>query len=76
MIGDPSGGYWLTVSDLAKFGNWLVVEAKNTQFKKLLENYGAEFYDRNRNIIAHSGSIPSASAYLICYLDTETTVAI
>lgn len=76
MVGDPSGGYWLTVGDLGKFGNWLVGEAKNIKFKKLLENYGGEFYDRSKNIIAHSGGIPSASAYLICYLDTKTTVAI
>lgn len=76
MVGDPSGGYWLTVGDLGKFGNWLVEEAKNMAFKKLLENYGREFYNRSRNIIAHSGGIPSASAYFVCYLDTGTTVAI
>lgn len=76
MRGSPDGGYWITAGDLGKFGSWLVKQSQDTEFKMLLKKYGAEFYDKNRNVIAHSGGIPSASAYLTCYLDTETAVAI
>jgi|TARA_R110002110_G_C13470277_1_gene720476 hypothetical protein len=76
VAGSPAGGYWMTVDDLGKFGAWLVNQADNERFLQLLREHGQEFYDAKRNTIRHSGNIPSASAQLICYLNTGTTVAV
>ena len=76
IVGTPAGGYWMTAADLSKFGAWLIAQTERPYFLKLLEEYGSEFYDKDRKIIAHSGSIESSSAQLNCYLETNTAVAI
>lgn len=76
IVGSPAGGYWLTVNDLGKFGQWLIEQEKDDSFMELLEKYGKEFYDPKRKVIAHVGDIPSSSAQLTCYLKTGTTVAV
>lgn len=75
ITGSPAGGYWMTVEDLCKFGQWLSSESKNEDFLRLLKAHGGEFYDKTQNVILHSG-ITSSSAMLKCYLNTGTTVAI
>src|SRR6516225_6371394 len=72
-----SGGYWTTVTDLQKFGSWLIRKChQQPEFLQLLENYGGEFYSREKREINHGGDIPSASAFLICALDSDTCIAI
>ncbi len=77
IVGSPAGAYWTTAEDLQKFGSWLIQKCnKDSEFMRLLEKYGSEFYSSAKREIAHTGDIPSASAFLICSLDSGTTIAV
>jgi hypothetical protein len=77
IVASPAGGYWTTVEDLQKFGNWVILLCRSDpEFLRLLETYGGEFYSHAKREIIHSGRMPSASALLISSLESGTTVAI
>jgi len=76
IVGGPSGGYWMTVEDLAKFGKWLYEEYKKPEFEKIMREYGKEFYYPEYGKIAHDGRIPSANAHFAIYLETGIIVAV
>lgn len=77
IVGSPGGGYWMTASDLAKFGQWVYQQMiTDSQFKYLVEKYGQEFYHADRQVIEHGGAIPSSSAFLSVSLKTEATIAV
>ncbi len=77
LCGSPAGGYWTTVKDLHKFGEW--IRGKCTQepdFMNLIEKYGQEFYSATNREIVHGGGIPSSSAFFSVFLDNGITIAI
>lgn len=77
IVASPAGCHWTTVDDLQKFGSWVNQICHNDpNFLRLLETHGDEFYCHKTREIAHSGQIPSASAFLISSLESGTTVAI
>lgn len=78
LIGSPAGaGTWISIGDLAKFGQWIYKESrKNPRLKAFLEKYGQEFYDQERQLISHAGGSPSASAHFSVSLKTGSQVAI
>ena len=69
--GSPTGGYWISVDDLAKFGAFILEKPK---IKKYLEKYGGEFY--HENMVSHSGGINGSNCWLTVYLDYNISVAI
>ena len=78
IAGSPAGGYWTTSEDLAKFGRWIYETcAADPKMKKLISKYGQEFYpEPDRQLVAHSGAIPSSSAFFAVSLKTGAVVAI
>jgi len=77
IAGSPAGGYWMTVEDLARFGQWIYQQCQNDgKLKNVIEAYGQEFYDKNTKIIAHSGGIRSSSAFLSVSLQTGNISAV
>lgn len=71
IVGSPAGGYWVTAEDLARFGQWIYKKSyADPAFKKLIEQYGQEFYDADRQIIVHAGGIPSSMAFFSVSLKT------
>lgn len=77
IVGSPAGGYWMTTADLAKFAQWIYQKAvQDTKFKYLIEKYGQEFYNADRETIAHGGAISSSSGFLSVSLKTGATIAI
>ena len=77
IVGSPGGGYWTTADDLAKFGCWIYETCKNDpKLKKLIEKYGQEFYEPERELIFHGGAISSSSAYFSVSLKTGKDIAI
>lgn len=77
IVGSPAGGYWISADDLAKFGQW-IYESCKTDFglKRLIQKYGQEFYNSDRELVAHGGDIPSSSAYFSVSLKTGAVIAI
>lgn len=70
-VGGPAGGYWATPETLDQFGRWLYKEcATNPDFMLLAKKYGQEFYKEDRNVIEHSGTFNSASAFFYLSLTT------
>ena len=77
LVGSPAGGYWTTSADLAKFGKWIYTKSTlDHEFKNLIEKYGQEFYQSDKQTIAHSGGIPSSTAYLAVSLKSGAVAAI
>jgi len=74
MSGNPDGGYWTTAEDLVKFGSCLCKQYKDSEFEKLLEEYGEEFYNKDTKIISHSGFIPGNAVYFSVNLKTEELI--
>lgn len=73
--GSPAGGYWITASDLARFGSWVYLQCKNDpELRTLLEKYGEEFY--TNGLINHKGDVEKGSAYLSVSLNNGHTVAV
>lgn len=73
--GSPGGGYWISVTDLAKFGLFILEKVKEKlKIKKYLKKYGREFY--HNKIITHGGGIPDSSCQLTVYLKHNISVAI
>lgn len=84
IAGGPAGGYWTTAEDLAKFGKWIyekcMADEKDTtnrpKLKKLMEDYGQEFYYPDRQRVEHGGTIPTACSEFSVSLATGAVVAI
>lgn len=74
IVGGPAGGYWCTVKDLQKFGDWLGDDSKRASFLRLLQDYGGEFYS-NREI-SHGGSIQSSSVHLLNRAESGLTLIV
>ncbi len=78
LIGGPAGsGMWMTVEDLAKFGQWVYDEysSSNSRFRMFLENYaGRSFYYPESKLFAYIHMNPSASAFFSIFLNTGTFV--
>ena len=58
ICGSPAGGYWMTPQDLGKFGQWFCEEWKNKSFRDTVNKYGEEFFNKERQTLGHSGSLP------------------
>ena len=77
IAGSPAGGYWITSSDLAKFGQWIYRKSSTDPvFKSLIKKYGQEFYHPESNTVAHGGGIPSSNAFFSVSLKTGAVLAI
>lgn len=77
ICGSPAGGYWTTVKDLHKFGQWIKNKCEQEpDFMYLMESYGQEFYSTTHREIRHGGGISSSSAFLSVLLDSNNTIAI
>lgn len=77
IAGSPAGGYWITSADLGKFGLWIYKECSlDNRLKQMMAKYGQEFYDKDREVVAHSGGIQSSSAYLYVSLKTGGILAV
>lgn len=77
LCGSPAGGYWTTVKDLHKFGEWIRKKCmQEPDFMRLIEKYGQEFYSATNREIVHGGGIPSSSAFFSVFLDSGITIAI
>ncbi len=77
IVGSPAGGYWMTASDLAKFGQWIYKKTRaDNCFKMLIEKYGQEFYVADRQLIVHAGGLPSSMAFLSISLKTGGIISI
>ena len=77
IVGSPAGGYWSTAEDLAKFGQWILKQCNtDPELKRLMTQYGQEFYNAEQQTIAHSGGIQSSSAYLSASLKTGAVTSI
>lgn len=77
ICGSPAGGYWTTVKDLHKFGEWIRRKCmQEPDFMNLIEKYGQEFYSTTNREILHGGGIPSSSAFFSVFLDAGITIAI
>lgn len=80
VYGGPAGGYWITVKDLDKFGQWICQQYKQdsvdseTSLPQLLEKYGGEFY--GGGVIEHNGAVPSGSGHFTAFLNHGVTVAV
>lgn len=76
VMGSPAGGYWVTAEDLARFGQWLYKQTKaDSELEPLMKKYGQEFYNTEHRVVAHSGGIPSSSAFLFVSLETGAVIA-
>lgn len=77
ICGSPAGGYWTSVKDLHKFGQWIQKKCKQEpKFLYLIEKYGQEFYSIENKELHHGGGIPSSSAFFSIFLDKGIIIAI
>ena len=84
LYGGPAGGYWMSVKDLDKFGQWVSQLYQQgqadsttktvTPLVQLLDRYGGEFY--NNGVLEHNGAVPTASARLSILLNHGVSVAV
>jgi CubicO group peptidase (beta-lactamase class C family)/uncharacterized protein YjbJ (UPF0337 family) len=58
IYGSPAGGYWMTPTDLVKFGKWFCEEWKDDSFRNAVNEYGGEFFNNENLTLGHSGSLP------------------
>ncbi len=57
MCGSPAGGYWATAHDMQNFAQHLCSRMQDEKFRSAIENYGQEFYDKDKQVISHAGDI-------------------
>lgn len=74
LVANPSGGYWTSISDLQKLGEWLYSKSQETDFSRLLLEYGQEFH-LDDDTLGHKGENPSASAMLSVSLRNGRIIA-
>lgn len=76
--GGPAGGYWTTVEEMKKFSEYLKIQwDQNPEFKRLVINYGGEFYKKDSQEISHGGGFPGlGSAHFLTSLNNGNTVVI
>ncbi|MCS5709916.1 serine hydrolase [Candidatus Berkiella aquae] len=71
-----AGGYWTTNEDLQRFAQWIRAECeRDSRFKQLIERYGAEFYNPQKQAVEHSG-IHADTAHFYTSLRNGTTICI
>jgi len=75
IAGAPDGGQWSDLESLNNFGKWFCKEWKDPSFKKLVTEYGKEFYQPEHNLVEHNGTSPSSNAYLSIFPETNTVFA-
>jgi len=70
-------GYWMSSSDLLRFGIWLRELCMDDDIYKLIRQYGTEFYGGAvDNAIHHGGSFESyGDATFIVYLDRKLIIS-
>lgn len=74
FYGSPAGGYWTTANDMQKFAQWIQKTCHDDKtFERLIQTHCDEFYDKTNNFIAHSGDLPTDSAWFYCSLDKDQT---
>ena len=77
LNGSPAGGYWISCNDLRKFGKWCsMLYNTDHNIREYITKYGLEFYNVDKNIISHSGGIPSSSAQLTTFPKMNITISI
>ena len=73
--GGPAGGYWMTPTDLLKFGEWSAKECQDKNFHEIVKKYGGEFSPEEGEL-SHGGAIESSSAFWASFLPNGINVAI
>lgn len=71
-----AGGYWTTNEDLQKFGRWIIDECEHdSNFKKLIETHGGEFYNAKKQAVEHSG-LHADTAHFYASLRNGTVITV
>ena len=74
MCGSPAGGYWATAHDMQNFAQHLCSRMQDERFRSAIENYGQEFYDREKQVISHAGDIGAeGSAWFSVHIPSNTS---
>ena len=75
MCGSPAGGYWATAHDMQNFADYLCGRMQNERFRSAVENYGQEFYDKEKQVISHAGDIGAeGSAWFSVHIPSGTSL--
>jgi hypothetical protein len=85
--GGPAGGYWITPTDLLKFGEWTASQCKDEDFFELVKKYGGEFQPERQEMkeqdgefipeeLSHGGQIDSSTSFLGSFLPNGINIAI
>lgn len=64
------------MEDLQKFCEYIYKCSKDPTFLMLMETYGQEFYDKEKQKIQHTGAIESASAIMTAFLEPKFFIAV
>lgn len=73
MCGSPAGGYWATANDMQNFAQHLCDRMQDGRFRSAIENYGQEFYDKEKQVISHAGDIGAeGSAWFSVHIPSGT----
>lgn len=71
-----AGGYWTTTADLQKLGEWVQKKCQNhSNFKRLIETHGGEFYNAHKQAVEHSG-LHTDTAHFYTSLKNGTTISV
>jgi CubicO group peptidase (beta-lactamase class C family) len=74
MCGSPAGGYWATAHDMQNFAKHLCSRMQDESFRSAIENYGQEFYDKEKQVISHAGDIGAeGSAWFSVHIPSGTS---
>lgn len=58
FLASPAGCAWMKPSDLVKFGQYVTELYQDDEMKKLITDYGQEFFDPETETISHRGDLP------------------
>lgn len=79
----PAGGHYASIDDLQKFSAHLQRRCQDPHFMAIIEKYGSEFYDKEKNMIAHKGDFegntpdaPGSATGFAVFLDDGKTIAL
>ncbi|MBU6339661.1 MAG: serine hydrolase [Rickettsiales bacterium] len=80
---NPAGGHYASLRDFEAFGTYLVERCKDPVFMRMIEDYGSEFYDKERRMIRHLGDFegntpeaPGSSTGFGVFLDSGKTITV